>query len=79
MMEEALALFDDRLGGPFLEGTAAAREATAEEVHPFCQRQREPAADQLLEVAIALDRERGQGLCPLVADGGGALLFSNHG
>jgi hypothetical protein len=41
------------------ETAAAPREAAAEEVHPRRHRQREPAADEIVEVSVGLCRERG--------------------
>ena len=67
----------DRLK-PVLQGTAAAWEPTAEEIHPLFQRQREPTADQFLELSLALDLECSQGLLSLATCGGRIFAFASH-
>lgn len=61
-----------------LQRTAPAREPTAEEVHPLFQWQREPTADQFLELSLALGLERSQGLLSLATHGSRRLVFSGH-
>lgn len=74
---EACPTGADRLK-PVLQRAAAAWEPTAEKVHPLFQRQRQPTADQLLELPLALGLECSQGLLSLAPDGGGMIAFPGH-
>ena len=69
----------DRPGGPSLQGATATWEPAAEEVHPLFKRQREPTADQFLELPLALGLERSQSLFSLATDGGRVIAFPGHG
>jgi hypothetical protein len=69
----------DRPRGPSLQGATAAREPAAEEVHPLFKRQREPTADQFLELPLTLSLERSQSFFSLATDGGRVIAFPGHG
>jgi hypothetical protein len=69
----------DRPGGPSLQGTAAAWEPAAEKVHPLFERQREPTADQVVELPLALGLERSKSLFSLATGGGRVIAFPGHG
>jgi hypothetical protein len=78
MAAEIRGLSFDRPGGLSLQGATATWEPAAEEVHPLFKRQREPTADQFLELPLALGLERSQSLFSLATDGGRVIAFPGH-